>query len=63
MNEIKHGVTEFIAHEPKFLVRTNCEYSIEVYAPTEEVAKDIAEQTPLSHWSQAWAPYEAEPQS
>jgi hypothetical protein len=43
-----------------YLVRTNCEYSIQVDADNEEHACDLAAQIPYGEWGQAWAPYEAE---
>ena len=43
-----------------FIVRTNCEYAIEIEAETEEDAMKEAEKIPVNEWGQAWAPYEAE---
>jgi len=45
----------------KFLVRTNCEYSIEVEAEDEEAAVLAAGKIPVETWPhQAWAVGEAE---
>ncbi len=43
-----------------FLVRTNCEYSIEVIADSADEAMELASDIDYEHWNQAWATYEAE---
>jgi hypothetical protein len=44
-----------------FVVRTNCEYSIEIEAESREQAVEKAEHIDFEqHWTQAWAPMEAE---
>jgi len=44
-----------------FLVRTNCEYSIEIEAGSREEAVEKAGHIDYEkHWTQAWAPMEAE---
>ncbi len=43
-----------------FLVRQNCEYSIEVEAVDEEDACSQANAVPISDWGQAWSSMEAE---
>ena len=48
----------------KFIVRTNCEYSIQIddeTVETEEQACTLAEKIPYTDWGQAWAEYTAEP--
>ena len=44
----------------KYLVRDNCEYSLEVEAESAEKAMELASKIPHSDWSQAWAPREVE---
>ena len=45
----------------RFLVRTNCEYSIEIEAATADDAIEKAGHLDFEqHWTQAWAPMEAE---
>lgn len=44
----------------RFLIRRNCEYSIEVDAETEEEAINEANSNPLDEWTQAWSPTEVE---
>ena len=43
-----------------FLVRTNCEYSIEVEAEDADKAVVEANKTDVKDWTQAWAEAEAE---
>lgn len=44
-----------------YVVRTNCEFSIEIEAKSAEEAVEKAEHIDFElHWSQAWAPMEAE---
>jgi len=45
---------------PNFIVRTNCEYSIEVEADNENEAMSKADKIDVATWTQAWAPYEVE---
>ena len=45
---------------PKYVVRTNCEYSLEIEAASEEEALHQADKIDVEYWAQAWAPYEAE---
>ena len=47
---------------PRFIVRTNCEYSLEVEAETPEKAMEKAQTQDIATWNQAWAPAEAEEQ-
>ena len=44
----------------KYLVRTNCEYSLVVEARSAVEATQAAAKIPYETWEQAWAPYEAE---
>lgn len=44
----------------KFLVRANCEYSIEVEASDALKAMALANEKPSNEWEQAWSPAEAE---
>ncbi len=44
----------------RFTVRTNCEYSIEIEAESEEEALAQAEKLDVDTWEQAWAPMEVE---
>ncbi len=44
----------------KFIVRTNCEYSMAVDATSAEEALKKAEKVDVKEWGQAWAPMEAE---
>ncbi len=45
----------------RFLVRTNCEYSVEVEAASAEEALEKAGDLDFEqHWTQAWAPMEVE---
>jgi hypothetical protein len=49
---------------PKYVVRTNCEYSIAVIVPegaTGDDAIEKANKTDVADWDQAWAEPEAEP--
>jgi len=47
--------------ERRFIVRTNCEYAIEIEAATAEEALEKAGDLDLDErWTQAWAPFEAE---
>ena len=41
---------------PKFTIRQNCEYSIEVEAVDLDEAYKKAEATPKTDWQQAWSP-------
>lgn len=41
-----------------YLVRTNCEYSLEVEARSKDEALALAGQKAVSSWGQAWAPME-----
>jgi len=43
-----------------YLVRTNCEYSLEVEASDPQEAMELASKVDYEHWNQAWACYEAE---
>jgi hypothetical protein len=44
-----------------FVVRTNCEFSIEIEAESAEKAVEKAGHIDFEkHWTQAWAPMEAE---
>ena len=45
----------------RFMVRTNCEFSLVVEAENEEGAFNKASEQDAFTWSQAWAPMEAEP--
>ena len=48
----------------KFIVYTNCEYSLMIddeTVETEEQACALAEKIPYTDWSQAWSEYTAEP--
>lgn len=45
---------------PRFLVRTNCEYSIEIEAANADEAIEKAQAIDVEEWSQAWADVEAE---
>lgn len=45
---------------PLFLIRVNCEYSIEVEAPDADAALRSAELVDLEDWSQAWSEAEVE---
>lgn len=42
----------------KFVVRTNCEYSLEVEAASEDEALAKADAVDCAAWMQAWAPME-----
>jgi|GEM_PF-6894567 len=44
----------------RFLVRTNCEYSIEVDAADADEATRKADTIDLSEWNESWAEFEAE---
>ena len=44
----------------KFLVRMDCEYSIEVDAKDEKAAMSKIKDVPLHEWSQAWSEFEVE---
>lgn len=44
----------------RFLVRKNCEYSLEVEADDEDEAFREAAKVPDSNWTQAWSVVEAE---
>jgi len=44
----------------RFLVRKNCEYTLAVEAEDDIAAMNKAIETPLEHWTQAWAADEAE---
>lgn len=46
--------------EKVFLVRKNCEYSVQVLAKDEDEAMEKAAKLPSSSWSEAWSPFEAE---
>jgi len=46
--------------QKSYLVRSNCEYSIEVTAASSEEAKVKAHQTDFKDWQQAWSETEAE---
>lgn len=46
--------------EIRYLVRTNCEYSIEVDAASEKDALRKTEAIDFNEWAQAWSPLEAE---
>lgn len=43
-----------------FMVRMNCEYSIEIKAADEEEATDKANRIPPDDWTYAWSETEAE---
>lgn len=45
---------------PRFVVRTNCEYSIEVEADNADEAMAKADKIDVADWQQAWAPFEAD---
>lgn len=44
----------------RFLVRANCEYSLEVEAGDADEAVSKADDIDVAEWSQAWAPIEVE---
>ncbi len=44
----------------KYLVRTNCEYSILIEADDEDQAMEKAGHIEYKLWQEAWAPFEAE---
>ena len=44
----------------RFLVRTNCEYSIEIEAATPDEAMEKAQAIDVAEWGQAWAPIEVD---
>ena len=44
----------------KYLVRVNCEYSIEIEAESSDEAVDKAQNIDLVKWDQAWSGVEAE---
>jgi len=47
----------------RFLVRTSCEYSVEIEAADPQEAIEKAGEIDFErHWTQAWAPFEAEEQ-
>lgn len=46
---------------PKWEVRVNCEYVVEVEADTADQALDQALEKDLATWTQAWSPPEAQP--
>jgi hypothetical protein len=45
---------------PRYLIRKNCEYSLEVEADDVVKATEKAEAVASPSWNQAWSPYEAE---
>jgi len=45
---------------PTWVVRLNCEYSLEVEADTADEAMAEAEKLDVAEWEQAWSPIEAE---
>ena len=44
----------------RFLIRTNCEYSLEVEARDADEAMSMADKIDVGEWNQAWASVEAE---
>lgn len=45
----------------RFLVRTSCEYSIEIEAANADEAMEKASHIDFDqHWTQAWAPFEVD---
>jgi hypothetical protein len=49
---------------PRYIVRTNCEYSLAVDdADNADDAIRAASETDVKHWDQAWAPMEADEES
>ena len=49
-----------MSKQKRFLIRTNCEYSIEIKAADADKALKKADKIELAEWSQAWADTEAE---
>lgn len=45
---------------PRFVVRTNCEFSLSVEADNDDAAIRQAQEIPQSDWDTAWAPIGAE---
>jgi len=45
---------------PNFIVRLNCEYSIEIEAEDADGAMDKASEVDCADWNQAWSVIEAE---
>lgn len=45
---------------PIFLVRRNCEYSIEIMASDADEAMNKAGKVPDDQWGQAWSDWETE---
>ena len=44
----------------KWLIRTTCDYSLEVKADTQEEAEEKAANTDMSNWGHEWDEYETE---
>lgn len=45
---------------PQYLVRTNCEYSIEIEAASADEVMEKAQAIDVEEWGKAWAEVEAE---
>lgn len=46
---------------PRYLVRRNCEFTIEIEAASEEAALDGAYTLPTDEWDGAWSACEIDP--
>ncbi len=45
---------------PRFIVRTDCEFSLSIEADNADAAIEQARESPYSDWDTAWAPIEAD---
>ncbi len=46
--------------DKRYLVRVNCEYSLEMQGDDPQMAMDKAQRIDVASWIQAWSPIEAE---